>query len=426
MGNQDYIATSNTIHPSGLRNIFRALHNRNYRLFFIGQGISMVGTWMQTVALQWLIYRLTNSPFLLGMVGFLNNIPSLILAPFAGVLADRWNRHCMLIAIQIAALLQAAILGVLILTGHAPVWAILLLAGCLGIIYAFDMPIRQSFIFDMLENRNDLGNAIALNSSLVNGARLIGPSAAGILITAFGEGICFLANAVSYLAVIAALLSMRIRRPAIGKQVGSVIQHFREGARYAWDVKPIRAIIMLFALVNLMAMPYIVLMPIFAREVLHGGPQTLGFLMAAVGVGALIGALVLATRSSAQGLERIIPIAAAFFGSGLVLFSLSRAFPLSLALMLFSGLGMMVNMTSSNTMLQTLADEDKRGRVMSFYAVAFRGVYPLGSLMAGSLATHLGAPITLAIGGATCILGASIFYMHLPKLRTTIASILNR
>jgi MFS family permease len=403
--------------------LFRAFKHRNYRLFYYGQGISLIGTWMQQVATGWLVYRMTNSPFLLGMVGFLGNAPSLVLAPVAGVLADRWSRHKLMFAIQGLAMAQALALAILVLTNYITVAWILALSLVLGVVNAFDLPVRQAFVLDMLDDREDLSNAIALNSSMVNGSRLIGPSLAGILIGIVGEGVCFLANGLSYIAVIAALAAMRIRPMTIETRDSSLVQHLKEGIKYAWEFKPIRDILLLMSIVSLMAMPYIVLMPIFARDVLKSGPHTLGFLMASVGVGALVGAAIMASRKTVRGLMRFIPIAAGVFGAGLVAFSFSRTLPLSLVLMAVSGVGMMLHMNSCNTVLQTIADEDKRGRIMSFYTVAFRGSLPFGSLMAGSFAALVGAPYTLMIGGLCCILGALMFARQLPKIRAAVRPI---
>ena len=403
--------------------LFRAFRHRNYRLFYTGQGISLIGTWMQQVATGWLVYRMTNSPFLLGMVGFLGNAPSLVLAPVAGVLADRWSRHKLMFAIQGLAMIQALALAVLMLTDRITVPWIIALSLVLGVVNAFDLPVRQAFVLDMIEDRDDLSNAIALNSSMVNGSRLIGPSLAGILIGMVGEGICFLANGLSYIAVIAALATMRIRPRSVESRESSMVQHLKEGIRYAWEFKPIRDILMLLSVVSLMALPYIVLMPIFARDVLHSGPHTLGFLMASVGVGALVGAAIMAARKSVRGLMQFIPLAAALFGAGLAAFSFSRLLPLSLVLMAISGVGMMLHMNACNAVLQTIADEDKRGRIMSFYTVAFRGMLPFGSLMAGSFAAWFGAPYTLMIGGLCCVLGALLFARRLPKIRAAVRPI---
>lgn len=408
---------------NGFRLVFRTLRYRNYRLFFGGQLISLTGTWMQQVALTWLVYRMTNSPFLLGVVGFAGQFPSFILSPFAGVLADRMNKHRILLFTQTASMIQAAILAALTLTGVIAVWHIISLSIVLGIINAFDMPTRQSFLLEMIERREDLPNAIALNSSMFNGARLIGPSIAGLVISVLGEGLCFLLNAVSYLAVIAALMAMKSLPPRQEPKTEGVLSGFAEGLRYIVHSASIRSILLLLALVSIMGVPYSVLMPIFARDILHGGPYTLGFLMAATGVGALAGALVLASRNKVVGLGRWIPIACCVFAVGLIAFSLSSTLWLSMVFLFMVGLGMMVQMASSNTILQTIADDDKRGRVMSFYTVSFMGMVPFGSLLAGSLAGAIGAPTTLLISGCACLLGAALFSTRLPAIRTEIRPI---
>jgi MFS family permease len=403
--------------PKGLKLIFRALAHRNYRLFFGGQSISLIGTWMQQIAVSWLTFRLTHSAFLLGVVGFTSRIPTFLLASFAGVLADRWNRHRILVVTQTLSMIQALILALLVLTDTIAIWHIISLSLFLGLINALDIPARQSFVVDMIEKKEDLGNAIALNSSMVNGARLVGPSIAGILIATVGEGICFLLNGLSFFAVILSLLTMKITSKKREKQSAPVWQGLKEGFDYAFGFPPIRSVLLLLGLVSLMGMPYMVLMPVFARDILHGGPHTLGFLMAATGCGALAGAIFLASRKSVLGLGRIIVIASSLFGIGLIIFSLSHVFWLSLLLMMLTGFGMMVQMTSSNTVLQTIVEEDKRGRVMSFYTMAFMGMVPFGSLLAGGLASTIGAPETIMIGGVSCILGSVIFGKKLPSLR---------
>jgi MFS family permease len=401
----------------GLRLIFRALSHRNYRLFFGGQSISLIGTWMQQIAMSWLVYRLTHSAFLLGVVGFTGRIPTFLFAPLAGVLVDRWSRHRLLVITQILSTIQALILAFLVLTGMITVWHIIFLSLFLGFVNAFDVPVRQSFVVDMVEKEEDLGNAIALNSSMATSARLFGPSIAGILIATVGEGMCFLLNGLSFLAVIAALLAMKIPRRKREMQNRQVIQGLKEGFSYAFGFAPIRSLLLLLGLVSLMGMPYQVLMPIFAGKILHGGPHTLGFLMAASGCGALAGTIYLASRKSVLGLGRIIVISSSLFGIGLITFSLSRVLWLSFLLMSLTGFGMMVQMASTNTVLQTIVEEDKRGRVMSFYAMAFMGMVPFGSLLVGSLANHIGAPYTVMIGGIACILGSVMFAKKLPSLR---------
>ena len=408
----------------GVKHVFRTLRHRNYRLFFSGQLVSLIGTWMQQVALTWLVYRLTNSPFLLGVVGFVGQMPTFLLGPFAGVLADKANRHRIIIITQTLSMVQASVLAILTLTGNISVLSIIVLSIFLGLVNAFDMPTRQSFLLDMIESREDLPNAIALNSSMFNGARLLGPSIAGLVIAAIGEGLCFLLNALSYVAVIAALFAMKItRRHGSDRKPQRVLEGFTEGFHYAFGFSPIRNILLLLALVSMMGMPYAVLMPVYARDILHGGPHTLGFLMGATGVGALAGALSLASRKSVVGLGRWIAVAAGTFGLGLIAFSFSHTLWLSIILLFVVGAGMMVQMASSNTIIQTIADDDKRGRVMSFYTMSFVGMAPLGSLLAGTLADVIGAPMTLLISGIAVVLGAMAFANQLSVLRKEVRPI---
>ncbi len=399
-----------------LKLIVRAFRYRNYRLFYTGQGISLIGTWMQRIALSWLVYRLTGSAFLLGVVGFAGQIPASVVAPLGGVLADRVNRQRFLILLQTLAMIQAFILAFLVLTNRIEFWHILFLSIFLGLINAFDIPTRQSFVIEMVEKKEDLGNAIALNSSMFNSARLIGPSVAGILIAAVGEGLCFLINAISFLSVIVALIAMKIKPKEKIIKDSHFLKGLKEGFAYAFGFEPIRAILLLISLVSLMGTSYAVLMPIFANDILHGGSHALGFLMAGAGIGALIGAFYLASRKSSVGLGNMIVIAATTLGIGQILFSFSRFFWLSMILIVFVGFGLMVQMASSNTVLQTVVDDDKRGRVMSLYAMAFMGMAPFGSLIAGGLANKIGAPNTLMIGGICCIIGAILFARRLPIL----------
>ena len=379
----------------------------------------MIGTWMTRIATSWLVYDLTHSAELLGIVGFAGQIPSFLLAPFAGVFVDRWNRHRLLVATQVLAMLQSLALAVLTFAHVIRVWHVIALSIVQGLINAFDMPARQSFVIQMVEDREDLPNAIALNSSLVNAARLVGPSIAGVIIAVTGEAWCFMIDSISYIAVIASLLAMRVTPAEAASVIRklNVLEQIHEGWTYVKNNPPISKILLLLALVSLVGMPYSVLMPIFANDVLKGGPYTLGFLMAASGTGALTGALLLASRKSVLGLGRFIPRMAALFGIGLIAFSFSRMIWLSLILMVVTGLGFMVQMAVSNTIIQTIVDEDKRGRVMSFYTMAFMGTAPFGSLLAGSVAEGIGAPYTILIGGSGCILGAIWFYRALPRLR---------
>ncbi len=401
----------------------RALRYRNYRLFFGGQSISLIGTWMTRIATSWLVYRLTHSAFLLGVAGFSLQIPILLLGPFAGVWVDRLDRHRVLVITQVLSMIQSFWLAVLALSGRITVKEIIALSLLQGAINAFDMPARQAFVVQMVEDRADLSNAIALNSSMVNGARLIGPSLAGIIIAAFGEGYCFLIDGFSYIAVIISLLLMHISQQPVRPRESDVLHELRDGWNYVTHFAPIRSILLLLALISLVGMPYTVLMPIFAAKVLHGGAHTLGFLMAASGVGALVGALVLATRRSVVGLGRVIAMTAAGFGAGLIAFASSRWLLLSLGLLMVTGFCMMTQMASTNTILQTIVEEDKRGRVMSFYSMAFQGAAPFGSLIAGAAAARIGAPHTLMIGGSLCVVGAVWFSTELPKIRAIVRPI---
>jgi MFS family permease len=414
---------------SGISHAWRALRHRNFRLFFAGQSISLIGTWMTRVATSWLVYRLTGSAFLLGLVGFMGQIPTFLLAPFAGVWVDRLDRRQVLLWTQALAALQSLMLAWLTLSKRITIGEVLWLSAFQGLINAFDMPGRQAFLVQMVEDRKDLGNAIAINSSMVNLARLLGPSIAGLVIAVWGEGFCFAADGISYFAVIASLAMMQIKplpgRTKTGRfeSHGTMLAQLREGWTYVSGFVAIRTILLLFALVSLMGMPFVVLMPIFASQVLHGGPHTLGMLMAASGVGALVSALSLAARKSVLGLGKMIPIAAGTFGAGLILFGLSHVLWLSTLLMLLVGFGMMQGMAASNTIIQTLVTEDYRGRVMSYYTVAFVGMAPFGSLLAGGLAHWLGAPHTVMITGTVVILGALWFASRLRALRVEIRPI---
>ena len=401
----------------------RALRHRNYQLFFGGQLISLTGTWMQSVAQAWLIYRLTNSAVLLGFVGFASQIPVFLLAPVGGAVADRYNRHRILVATQTVSMLLAFALAALTLTGRIQEWHIFVFAAMLGVVNAFNIPAQSAFVVDMV-GREDLVNAIALNSSMVNGARIAGPAVAGILVAAIGEGWCFLVNAVSYVAVIACLLMMSLtphrRVPLPGSALASIVEGFRFVARTA----PVRALLLLLGLISLMGMPYAVLMPIFADRILHGGASGLGLLMGASGLGALFGALSLAARRGIRGLGRWVAFSSAAFGASIILFSMSRSFWLSALLLLPAGFAMMVEMASSNTLIQAMVPDALRGRVMAVYSMMFMGMAPIGALLAGVLAERLGAPETVALGGAVCIVGAAVFALRLPVLRDEAREIL--
>jgi MFS family permease len=402
---------------------WRALRHRNFRLFFGGQSISLIGTWMTRIATAWLVYRLTKSAWLLGTVSFAGQIPTFLVAPFAGVWVDRLDRRQVLVWTQVLSMVQSFLLAGLTFSGRITIGWILALSVMQGLINAFDMPGRQAFMVQMVGDRADLSNAIAINSSMVNMARLVGPSLAGMVIAASNEAWCFLIDGVSYLAVIASLLAMRIHAPVVKRKAASTWTELKEGWSYVSGFLPIRTILLLFAVVSLMGMPFVVLMPIFAVRVLHGGPHTLGFLMGAMGIGALTSALSLAARKNVRGLIRMIPLAAAVFALGLIGFGFSRVFWLSMITVLIAGMGMMQVMAASNTVIQTLVSEDKRGRVMSYYTMAFVGMAPFGSLLAGSMASVIGAPLTVIINGSAVLLGAGWFLTRLPALRRTVRPI---
>ncbi|XHX77186.1 MAG: MFS transporter [Stenomitos frigidus ULC029] len=408
--------------------MLRALRSRNYRLFFLGHGASLMGTWMTQTATIWLVYHLTGSALMLGLVGFANQFPNFVLTPFAGVWVDRWDRRRTIVITQILAMIQSLSLAFLALTGTITVWQIVVLVAFQGCINAFDMPARQSFVVTMVDRREDLSNAIALNSSMFSSARLVGPAIAGLIIAATNTGICFLIDGVSYIAVIAGLLAMRLspQPPVTSKPAETLWYSLKEGFDYAVGLRPIRSILLLIALVSLVGMPYMTLAPIFASEILHGGPETLGFLMASSGLGALIAAIYLSARPNALGLSKLIAIAPAIFGSALIVFALSRVLWLSMLAVLLIGMGLVLQHTAGNTVLQTIVDDDKRGRVMSFYMMAFTSTVTFGNLVAGSLATHIGAPHTLLIGGILCIIGSLLFTKQLPEMRQSMRLIYRR
>jgi MFS family permease len=397
--------------------LVRALRHRNFRLFYGGQGISLTGTWLTRVATGWLVYRLTDSVVMLGLVGFATQLPTVLLGPLAGVWVDRLDRHRVLLVTQMAAMAQSALLAVFTFTGTITVVHVLVLGALQGCIDAFDKPARQAFVLDMVEDRTDLPNAIALNSSMVNLARMLGPSAAGILIATIGEAWCFLLDALSYLAVIASLSAMRVRRLWRLERVNRVLTDLREGLHYVVRFSPIRDVLLLLAAVSVLGIPCMVLLPVFATRVLSGGPHTLGFLMAGSGLGALLGALYLASRKSVLGLGRLIPAGAGTFGLALIAFAESRTFWLSVLLMIVCGASMMIHMAASNTVVQTLVDDDKRGRVMSLYAVTLVGAAPFGSLLVGASANGWGAPSAVLVGGALCAACAVISLSAVPRLR---------
>ncbi len=409
--------TEATTEPSGLRHLVRALRHPNYRLYFGGQSVSLVGTWMQRVAVGWLAYRLTGSALTLGQVGFAMQIPMFLLAPITGVFIDRWNLHRALMVTQILAMAQAVLLAVLVATDAIAVWHLVVLSVVLGAINAVDLPARQAFIVRMIDRKDDLGNAIALNSSMVHAAGFVGPAAAGILIGTVGEAACFALNALSYVFVIAALAAMKLPLFAEPPRSGRMIDGVREGFTYTFGFAPIRNIIVLVAVVSLVGMPYTLLMPVFAKDILGGDARTLGFLMGASGCGAFAGTIYLASRRHVHGLKTLIAYAAAAFGASLAAFSLSRSFPLSLVIMFGTGLGLILLIASSNTVVQTVVDDDKRGRVMSFFTMAFLGVGPFGSLLAGAVADRIGAPGMIFAGGLACAAAAAVFGYRIKSMR---------
>jgi MFS family permease len=408
---------------ANLKRIIPAFRSRNYRLFFAGQGISLIGSWMTQLATIWLVYRLTNSPLMLGIVGFTSQIPSFFLAPFGGVFADRFSRHKTLIGTQILAMVQSLILAALALSGMIQIWHIIVLSLLQGIVNAFDAPARQAFVVELIEKRDDLANAIAVNSTMFNGARLIGPGIGGLLLAQVGAGYCFLIDGVSYIAVIMALLAMRVKPNQVLRSNVNPLQRIKEGFIYCFGFPPIRAILLLAGLVSLFGIQYTVLIPIFAEEVLKGGAETLGFLMAASGIGALVGGVYLATRKTVLGMGKVIAIAPTILGLALIALAISRLLPLSLMIMLFVGLGTILQVATSNTVLQIIVEEDKRGRVMSLFTMSFLGMIPFGNLLGGFLAERIGAPNTLIIDGIICIIGSIFFARELPVLRELVIPI---
>lgn len=399
---------------NGVGHTFRALESRNFRLFLSGQWVSLVGTWMQQLAMSWLVYHLTGSVFLLGLIAFLGQGPGFFITPFAGMLADRVNRRRALAITQSLSMVQAFLLAYLSLTGQIQVWQVVILSIMGGVITSIETPIRQAFVVELLDKPQDLGNAISLNSSAFNASRLVGPSVAGFAIATVGEGWCFCLNGISYLAVIVALLNLRLSPKKSATASMGYLQGISEGFSYAYKVPPIRNILALVALVSLVGLPYSTLMPVYVKDVLHRGADTLGYLMGMAGAGALTGAIFLATRTQPLSLERFIPVSAALLGTSLLGFAtlsimgLSSFWP-SLGLMYLVGLGMMMQLASSNIILQTWVADHMRGRVMSLYAMSFMGMTPFGSLLLGTLAQRLGVPLSLGLGGFICLVGAGGF-----------------
>lgn len=411
-------AASASPEPSGLLSMVRAFRHRNFRLFFGGQCVSLVGTWIQGVAMSWTVYQLTNSPFLMGLVMFAGQLPVFLLTPLAGVFVDRHSRHQLLLLTQSLALVQAFVLAILAYTHLLNIWGLVTLNALGGIVLALDMPTRQAFIVDMVGHGPDLPNAVALNSFTFNGSRILGPAVAGLLLVVFSPAFCFLLNALSYIAVIGALAAMQLAPLALRPPTEARALHeLKEGIVYAWNFAPIRSILLLVVLVSLTGASYMVLMPIFAAQVFHGGAHTLGYLMAVPGIGALLVGLYLASRKSVLGAGARITAGAILFGVGLVGLGLSSRMPIAMVFLVLVGLGMVLQMALSNTIIQTLVDDDKRGRVMSLFTVAFMGMAPFGSMLAGSVAERLGAPHTVVLGGCACIVGGIVFALALPSLR---------
>jgi MFS family permease len=406
-----------------MASLTRALQHRNYRLFFGGQSVSLVGTWITRVATSWLVYRLTGSLLLLGVVSFCGQIPTLLLAPFAGVLVDRWNRHRILVVTQVLSMLQSIALAVTVFSGDVSVTLVLVLQVAQGFINAFDTPARQSFVVEMIDDRADLPNAIALNSSMVNASRILGPSIGGAIIAAVGEGWCFTLDAISYLAVLASLLAMELHKRDVKRSSTRMVDELRTGFAYVSQFAPVRTSLILLAFVSVLGVPYTVLMPAIAANLLHGGPHTLGFLMTASGAGALVGALYLASRKSVRGLGNVMFIATGTFGVGLVAFSLSHTLWVSLLVLPLVGGGMMVTMAATNTIIQTIVTEELRGRVMAFYTMAFLGTAPVGSLLAGVIADRIGPSRTIFVGGVAVLVVAAWFALRLPSLRILVRPI---
>ncbi|PSH04295.1 MAG: MFS transporter [Acidobacteria bacterium] len=406
------------------RFFLRALERRNYRLFFSGQSLSLIGTWITRIATSWLVYRLTGSAWMLGFIGFLGQVPTFILGPFSGVWVDRWSRHGTLVWTQVLSMLQSFALAALAFSGHIAIWQIALLNVVQGVINAFDTPARQAFLIEMVEDRDILPNAIALNSTMVNAARLIGPATGGLIIAGLGEAWCFTIDGISYCAVILSLMLMTVAASAPRRrEEENLWRELMEGFRYVSGSAPIRAILLLLAVVSLVGTPYSVLLPIFASHILHGGAHTLGLLMASTGVGALVAALNMAARRSVLGLGRRIGFVAILFGGGIVVFSLSTNLVLSVVMLFVTGFAMMQHMAASNTILQTIADPDKRGRVMSYYTMAFMGMTPFGSLLGGAMAARFGAPYALAINGFICAAAGAVYFFFLPTIRRALRPI---
>lgn len=409
-----------------MKHTLRAFRYRNYRLFFYGQSLSIIGNWVQQVAMSWLVYRLTGSAWLLGVTGFAGQIAVFLFAPFGGLWADRFDRRKLLIVTQATAMVLAFALSALTYAERVEVWHVIVMATLFGFVLAFDAPIRSSFTPEMVPSRQDLPGAIAINGGMQNGGRMVGPAIGGLLLAVTSEAFCFLMNGISKLAIILSLVMMSIMpQPKISPKA-RIWASFKEGAAYAWNLMPIRWLLPMVALVSFMVTPYLTLMPIFAAEIFAGGADTLGFLIGAAGLGGVIGVFFLASRQSVRGLARWTAIAAALSGAAMIGFSYSRLLPLSLALMAIAGFGVIVTAMSVNMIMQTIVEDEKRGRVISFFTMSFLGMHPLGSLAAGALAAWIGAPHTLAIGGLCAVIGACVLWRKLPLVREHIRPIYTR
>ena len=404
---------------SRTRERFISLTVRNYRLFFSGQLFSVIGTWVQRTTMSWFIYRLTNSAFLLGLIVFLSMIPSLFVSPFAGAWADRWDRRKILILTQSLFMLQASLLAAGVLSGYINAqrwWPLIVLALWQGIVEGIDAPFRQNFVLDLVSKRSLLPNAIATNSAMFNSARLVGPSIGGAMIVAFGEGICFLINAVSYLAVIASLLAIRISYPALKPTGAPILSKIKEGWSYSWRSLPVRWLIANLSVFMLFAMSYGSIIPVFARDVLKGNAGTQGLLLTFAGIGALASAFYMAGRKTIKGLPFITAGLGCVASLALIGLAHSRSLPLSLLFMVFIGLGMTMQMSSTNTILQSVADPGMRGRVLSVYTMTFQSVMPFGSLLIGSLTRRLGPQTALSIAAGICLLWSLNALRKIPQL----------
>jgi MFS family permease len=402
---------------SALTQVFNSLRSRNYRLYFIGQCISLTGSWMQQVAMSWLVYRLTGSVLLLGAIAFINQVPSFLISPFAGVFTDRFERRRIMLCTQALCMAEAMFLAVLVLTGLIQVWHVMAFSLFVGTVNAFDAPARQSMVIELVDRKEDLSNAIALNSAIFNAARLIGPSVAGVLIALTGEGYCFLINGLSYIAVLGALLMIRIPRRPKPEKHEKILTGFIDGFKYCYGYFPIRVLLMMVALLSLAGMPFIVLVPAFAKDVLGGDSHTQGFILSSIGAGALIAAIYLAARKSVLGLGKVVSVMGVTFGIGLACLSFTRIHWMVYAILVPTGFAMIASLASMNTLLQTLTDDNKRGRVMGFYAMALMGIAPFGSLLYGTVANWAGVPCTMMGGGIICAIGALYFERWRPIVR---------